>query len=134
MTLENSEELYLNFFRNFMTEEWIRNQVKMMYSKKNQFKEIGDTFNLLPPILKDFTSVWRQLRRAELLGENVIPLSVGTINQQHIGRLLYELSGYYKEDYLRSRLQARDQFEDALWELEVGMALQYTGFEIQFEE
>lgn len=127
------EDVYLQTVKDVLTNQWIEEQLKVLHNRVPT-KEFASVVNTLHPFISDYISCLTQLRQAEILGQNMILMGVGHHNIIELGRNLYELRDLYNVDYFRSRLQDKESYDDACWELEVAINLKYSGFEVKFEK
>lgn len=115
------------------TDQWISQEFKKIY-KKSQFKEQGATLGLVHPLICDYLSIKRSIRKANILKQSKILTGVGYHKIVELGRILYELKDIINIEKLRSRLQGASEYLDVLWELQVALVLKYSGFEVAFIE
>ncbi|OME51775.1 hypothetical protein BSK59_19820 [Paenibacillus odorifer] len=130
---KDMDDHYINKFEEVMTSEWIRDQTRQMYYR-NLFKEAGAFFDILHPIMQHYVDIWTSVRKAEALGESIVKMGSGNHELINLGRNLLELDGLYDLKLYRSRLQEKQLYNDACWELEVAQALKYNGFQVQFND
>lgn len=127
------ELLYINKLKGVLTQNWIDLQFKVLY-EKSQLKERAKFLNLLHPFTRDYLDVQTSIRKAVILGKDILIAGEGYFNSVNVGKNLFELQGLYDEDKLRTRLQDKKQYDDVCWELDVAVCLKHTGFDIKFVE
>ena len=128
---EDLESKYIDFAKKIMDEGWMNQQLRLV-DEVSQYKEKGSYLGLFHPFIRNYLDIRITFRKAIILNNETMLMGVGHSNIVELGRNLYELHGLYDEKKTRARLQSKD-YEDVCWELEVMMALKYSGVQANFE-
>src|SRR5690349_11414454 len=88
------EDIYIDKFKEVITDEWIKQQTKNMYYQ-NQFKEAGAFLDLIHPIMRHYVNIWASVRKASALRREYVLMGVGDQELVSLGQNLYELDGLY---------------------------------------
>lgn len=123
----------VEYLRKFIGEEWIKAEVKKI-ENKSMLKEVGRRYFNYHPFVQFHYEIQFLIRRADALKEDSVLMGEFWEKLNRTGYLVkLQKDKIVDENEFRNRLRSAEQFDDALFELEVATILRKNNIEYNFK-
>lgn len=123
----------IEYLRNFIGKEWIEREIKKI-EEKSSLKEVGSRYFNYHPFVQYHYEISYLLRRADALKMESVVLGKTWEKLNRAGYILQlQLEKIVDKLDLRNKLRNSEQFDDVIWELEVGTMLMKNNIKYTFK-